>query len=147
MSTLRSIVTDPSYQVFVDRAHHLSEMYSSDNVQQHTCNILQLYENAAAIKSTYREYLTNLASKISKQSSKFNVTATVPEKLKGMYRVFEKTAFGGAGGKEEKESERLFNCSHVFDVVRGALQVRSCHFIYYFYLSFFCFLFLLTTLY
>jgi hypothetical protein len=135
MSTLRSIATDPSYQVFVDRAHHLSEKYSINTVQQQAGNILQLYEQASSIKVTYCQYLTNLADKISKQSSKFNVYATIPEKLKGMYRVFEKTAFE-KNSKEEKTSSSsvggniLFNCSGVFDVVRGALQVKKSWYIY-----------------
>jgi hypothetical protein len=52
-----------------------------------------------------------------------------------MYRVFEKTAFE-KNSKEEKTSSSsvggniLFNCSGVFDVVRGALQVKKSWYIY-----------------
>ena len=69
--------------------------------------------------SCSKKYLRDLVKDKLSFSHQFTAKAIVPPTLKRMYRVLEKTAFQG------------FDCSHVFDVVRGSILIDSmegmCH--------------------
>ena len=110
-TALRSVATDDSYDVFVRRAHDLmlERQEEAERSSQRTSNVLELYRDAASIQVEFQDYVELLAKKL----SQFSVEAIVPNKLKGLYRVLEKTAYNN------------FDAKGVFDVVRGALGFNS----------------------
>ena len=132
-TALKSIIAkDNTYHVFVERAQALSQEIDAQFgtyrvLRQATDQILTLYQHAQSIHPQFMNYLHTLANKITTSNKQVNVTATVPDSLKGLYRVFEKTAFIGSSSDKDqtREGTNLFDCSGVFDVVRGALQFDS----------------------
>ena len=110
-TTLRSVATDDSYEVFVRQANGLmlERQQEKQSKLQRTSAVLALFLDAKAIQEQFKNYLETLAKKL----SKYSVDANVPDNLKSLYRVLEKTAYND------------FDVKNVFDVVRGALEFNS----------------------
>ena len=106
----------PAWTAWVET--QLPKLMRHDTVMtQTTSNLFDLYLQAAKVHKYYIAFFERLA----KETKATWKAATGPKSLKNMFRALQKSGGATSGG----HSDGVFDCSTIFDIVRGTLVYKT----------------------